>query len=274
MAADTRILLTGAAGALGRVLRPALLERHGKLRCSDKLDLGRPKPGEELVPADLADMAQVERAVAGCSAIVHFGAISTESDWDSVLQANVVGTYHVFEAARRHGARRIVFASSNHAVGFHEVEKLLDAASAPRPDSLYGVSKVFGEGLGSLYVDKYGLEVACLRIGSCVPEPREVRHLSTWLSHPDLIRLVEACLEAPVLGFTVLYGVSANARSRWDNSRSPHVSYSPQDDAERYAARILSHGDPRGPDDPARRFHGGPFCAIGYAPHPSPAGDP
>jgi uronate dehydrogenase len=141
---------------------------------------------------------------------------------------------------------------------------MLDADSVQRPDTYYGVSKAFGEDLGSLYVDKYDLEIACLRIGSCTPMPREPRHLSTWLSYPDLFRLVSACLDAPKLEFTVMYGASKNARTWWDNAKNPHVKYEPQDNAEDYAAQILSHGDPRDPKSPEARFHGGPYCADGY----------
>ena len=258
------ILLTGAAGALGRYLRPRLIEAHGQLRSSDKVAFAPALKGEEQIVCDIHDMGAVERMVDGVGAILHFGAYSVEADWETILHSNIIGTYNVLEAARRKGVRRIVFASSNHAIGFHTVQTKLDARSVQKPDSYYGVSKAFGEDLGSLYVDKYNLEVACLRIGSCLPEPKEARHLSTWLSYPDLFRLVTACLEAPVLGFTILYGVSNNTRSWWDNSLAPHVAYRPEDNAETYAKQILSHGDPRAPDDPARRFHGGPFCSDGY----------
>jgi uronate dehydrogenase len=173
----------------------------------------------------------------------------------------------VFDAARRHGVKRVVFASSNHAIGFHRTGDVLDANSVQRPDTMYGVSKAFGENLGSLMADKFGLEVACLRIGSAVPEPREPRHLSTWLSYPDLLRLVEACLAAPKLHFTVVYGVSNNRRSRWDNSKSG-IDYRPQDDAERFAARLIPGGDKRDPGDPTVVYHGGPYISLGLGEKP------
>ncbi|MBI1777337.1 MAG: NAD(P)-dependent oxidoreductase [Proteobacteria bacterium] len=258
------ILLTGAAGALGRYLRPKLIEAYGRLRSADKVSFAPALNGEEQVVCDLHDLAAVERMVEGTEAILHFGAYSVEADWETILHSNIIGTYNVFEAARRKGIKRLVFASSNHAIGFHTVETRLDATSLQKPDSYYGVSKAFGEDLGSLYVDKHNLEVACLRIGSCLPEPKEARHLSTWLSYPDLLRLIQACLEAPFLGFTIMYGMSNNTRSWWDNSLSPHVAYRPEDNAETYAKQILSHGDPRPEGDPARRFHGGPFTSDGY----------
>lgn len=261
---DKPILLTGAAGALGKWLRPRLIARYGRLRVSDRADLGPVGPEEEAVVADLADFEQVSRAVAGTKAIIHFGAYSVEAKWETILPANIVGTYNVYEAARLHGVKRIVFASSNHAIGFHPITDRLDADSLQRPDGYYGVAKAFGENLGSLYVDKFDMEVVCLRIGSCLPEPKEVRHLSTWLSYPDLFRLLTACLEAPKLGFAVMYGASKNTRTWWDNSKVPEVDYRPEDDAEDFAERILENGDPRDPASPEAKYMGGPYCPIDY----------
>ncbi len=263
-ASDKPILLTGAAGALGRWLRPRLVEKYGKLRVSDKVDPAPLGKGEESVIADISNFEQVSRAVAGCGAIIHFGAYSIEAKWETILPANIVGTYNVYEAARLHGVKRIVFASSNHAIGFHEVTTKLDADSLQKPDGYYGVAKAFGENMGSMYVDKFGFEVACLRIGSALPEPKDPRHLSTWLSYPDLFRLVTACLDSTKLKFAVLYGMSKNTRSWWDNSKVPEVDYRPEDNAEDYAAQILSHGDNRDPKAPSTRFMGGPYCDIDY----------
>ena len=260
------ILLTGAAGALGKYLRPRLLERYTRLRISDKSKMDPLAPGEEAMVCDLSDMNAVDKIVKGSGAILHFGAFSVESDWQTILHSNIIGTYNVYEAARRHGVKRIIFASTNHVIGFHPSYKTLDLNAAHRPDTYYGVSKAFGEDLGSLYVDKYNLEVACLRIGSALPEPKDIRHLSTWLSYPDLYRLVQACLDAPVLGFTVLYGMSNNDRKWWDNSLCANVHYQPQDNAEKYAGPILAEGDKRDENDPGRRFVGGPFPADGYVP--------
>jgi len=255
------ILLTGAAGVLGRWLRPRLLERYD-LRSADRVD---PAPahntGETLAVADLADLAQVERLVQGVDGVLHFGGRSVEDAWAEILHSNIVGCYNLFEAARRQSVKRIVFASSNHAIGYHRTGERLAVDATIRPDTRYGVSKAFGEAVGSYYADKFGLEVACLRIGSALPKPTARRHLSTWLSYPDLLRLVVACLEAPELHFSVLYGVSANARSWWDNSGAAGIGYRPEDNAEEFAATILANEPPPAPDDPTARFQGGPFTA-------------
>ena len=261
------LLLTGAAGALGQYLRPHLAKRPEGLRSSDIRDPGAPFAGEETMLGDLGDPALVDRLVRGTSAILHLGAIATEDAIDKIWQANFHGTFHVFDAARRLGVRRVVFASSNHAIGFHPTSQRLDSLSPPRPDTMYGLSKAFGENLGSLMADKFGLEVACLRIGSALPEPRDPRHLSTWLSYSDLLRLVEACLAAPKLHFAVVYGVSNNRRNRWDNSKSG-IDYRPQDDAERFAAKLLPDGDKRAPDDPNVKYHGGPYIPLGLGERP------
>jgi len=262
--AEKPILLTGAAGVLGRWLRPRLIEKYGRLRVSDRVDPAPLHKGEEGVVADLANFEQVSRAVAGSGAIIHFGAYSIEAKWETILPANIIGTYNVYEAARLHGVKRVIFASSNHAIGFHEVTKKLDETSLQRPDGYYGISKAFGEDMGSMYVDKFDMQVACLRIGSALPEPKDPRHLSTWLSYPDLFRLVTACLDAPKLKFAVLYGMSKNKRSWWSNAGVPEVDYRPEDNAEDFAAQILSHGDQRDPKAPSTRFMGGPFCDIDY----------
>ena len=255
------LLLTGAAGELGRWLRPRLGECCSTMRCFDLRDCGPAAPGEEILIGDLADAEAVDRAVQGAMAILHFGGITEEAPFEESLSANIIGTFNIFEAARRHGVQRIVYASSNHATGFYRSGEKLDASMPTRPDSLYGVSKAFGEDLAKLYVDKYRLEAACLRIGSACAEPRERRHLSTWLSLEDLLRLVLACLKAPRLGFAVVYGVSNNDRSWWDNSGARRLGYAPRDNAERYAERILARGDPRDPEDPAVKYQGGSFAA-------------
>jgi uronate dehydrogenase len=264
---DTRpILLTGAAGILGRWLRPRLIEKYGVLRTSDVVDFAPALPGEEIVIADLADFDRIESLVKGVGRIIHFGGISYETSFDRILQANIAGTYNVFEAARRHGAGPIVYSSSNHAIGFYTRDDRLDASVTQRPDSLYGVSKAFGEDLASFFADKYGMDIACLRIGTARPDPIDPRHLSTWQSYEDLLRMIEACFAAPKLGCTILYGVSNNDRSWWSNKLNPHVDYRPQDNAETFAAKLIPDGDSRDFSDPAVKYQGGPFVADGYAP--------
>jgi uronate dehydrogenase len=264
MTVERPLLLTGAAGILGRWLRPRLIEAYGALRSSDIADPAPALSGEKLVIADLADADAVDRLVRGAGRIIHFGGISYETGWDRILAANIVGTYNVFEAARRHGAGPIVYASSNHAIGFYDRKDRLDANVRARPDSLYGVSKAFGEDLASLYADKYGLEIACLRIGTAKPEPSDPRHLSTWQSYEDLLRMIKACFAAPKLGCTILYGVSNNDRRWWSNDAADNVAYQPQDNAERFAATLLPEGDQRDPLAPEVKFQGGPFAAEGY----------
>lgn len=264
---DTRpTLLTGAAGILGRWLRPRLIEKYGALRSSDVVDFAPTLPGEEIIIADLAEFDAVERLVKGAGRIIHFGGISYETSFDRILQANIAGTYNVFEAARLHGAGPIVYSSSNHAIGFYTRDDRLDAKVPQRPDSLYGVSKAFGEDLASFFADKYGMDIACLRIGTARPDPIDPRHLSTWQSYEDLLRMIEACFEAPKLGCTILYGVSNNDRSWWSNRLSPHVDYRPEDNAETFAAKLIPDGDKRDFDAPAVKYQGGPFVADGYAP--------
>lgn len=253
-----RILLTGAAGALGRYLRPRLAERW-PLRSCDVVAIADPMANEEVVTCDLADREAVFKAVDGCDAVLHFGAISIESDFDKIMSANIGGTYNVFEGARRAGTKRVVFASSNHAIGFYPREAKLDADSPPRPDTYYGVSKAFGEALGSMYWNKYGIEHASLRIGSANPEPGDVRQLSTWLSYPDLLQLITRCLEAQRIGFAIVYGQSANDRAWWDNSKAAHVGYRPKDNAEDYAAKLLANAVIGDPEDPTVKYMGGIF---------------
>jgi uronate dehydrogenase len=267
MAATAPLLLTGAAGALGQYLRPHLAKRPGGLRSSDIRDPGKPNPGEEIMVGDVGDAAFVERMVAGTSAIVHLGAISTEDDVEKIFHANFHGTFYVFDAARRHGVKRMVFASSNHAIGFHPITKRLDSSSVQKPDTMYGVSKAFGENLGSLFADKFGMEVACLRIGSATPVPKDPRMLSTWLSYPDTLRLVEACLDVAKLHFSIVYGASNNTRGWWDNSKSG-IDFRPQDNAETFVAKLIPDGDKRDPNDPAVKFQGGIYTKLGLGEKP------
>jgi uronate dehydrogenase len=240
------VLITGAAGAIGSCLRHGLRSRVDELVLTDARAL-EPAGNERFVQADLADRDAVMRAADGVDAVIHLGAIPTEASFDELLGPNLIGTFNVFEAARRGGARRIVFASSNHATGFYPVEQRLTGRDAPRPDTLYGVTKAYGEALGSLYADKFGVDVICIRIGSFGERPRQVRELATWLSPEDAVRLFAACLSAPPVGFRVIYGASANTRLNWDLSPARELGYEPLDDAERYAAEVSgelhpSHG--------------------------------
>ncbi|MGB7036751.1 MAG: NAD(P)-dependent oxidoreductase, partial [Xanthobacteraceae bacterium] len=190
---------------------------------------------------------------------------SVESPWDKVLPLNIEGCYNAFEAARRQGVKRLIFASSNHAVGFHRRERFLDDRVVPRPDTRYGVSKVFGEAVGRLYADKYGLSVACLRIGTFrnPDRPADARQLLTWISHRDMVQLVRRCIDHPHYHFVTAYGVSNNLRSRWDNSNVKFLGYLPQDDSESFAAEILAAGAKE--NEIAAQFHGGFYCPMEFA---------
>lgn len=259
-----RILITGAAGGLGRLLRAGLRGYAPALRLSDIADLGDAAPGEELAPCDLADAAAVDRLVADVDYIVHLGGVSVEDRFENILQANIRGTYNVFDAARRLGRPRILYASSNHAIGFHPRGARLDAGAPLRPDGLYGVSKCFGEALASCYHDKFGVESVCVRIGYCFPEAKDARTLATWLSAADFIALVKCVAEAPRVGHTIVYGVSANRDVWWSNAHAAHLGWTPRDSSERFRAKIEASGVDSDPDDPALRYQGGPFAT---APH-------
>jgi uronate dehydrogenase len=248
------VLVTGAAGRVGTVLRRGLPALGWRLRLLDLVPIaGEP----DAVVADIGDPAGLCAAMAGVRAVVHLAGIPREDRFDRILASNIDGSYRVFEAARQAGVRRIVYASSNHAVGFTPRRPLAGIDIPPRPDTLNGLSKVFGEALGRLYADKYGLEVACLRIGSCFERPTTVRQLATWLSHGDAVRLVHACLTAPDLGYAVLYGVSANTRGWWDLEPGRALGYQPVDDAEAYADEVLAACGDLDPDDPEYAYLGG-----------------
>jgi len=257
-----RLLLTGAAGALGSALRPAMREWAPRLRVSDIAPLGKAAANEELAPCDLADARAVRDLLEGVDGVVHLGGISTEHPWAPILRANIEGVYHLYESARIHGARRVVFASSNHAIGFYPRSQRIDADDPTRPDSLYGVSKVFGEALSRFYFDRYGIESACLRIGSCFPEPKDRRMLVTWLSYADLTELVRACLFAPRVGHTIVFGASANRDSWWDNAHARHLGWKPHDTSEpfRAAREAMPAVDPA---SPAELFQGGAYVMMG-----------
>jgi uronate dehydrogenase len=261
------VLVTGAAGRIGTVLREGLPERGWPVRSLDVVDVPEPRPGEETVVADVTDLDALVSAAGGAAAVVHLGGVSGESTWSAIAHANIEGTYCVLEAARRTGVRRVVLASSNHATGFTgrpAAGLLREIDGPPRPDTYYGVSKVTMEALGSLYADRYGLDVVCLRIGTQAPEPPTLRALATWLSPRDAVALVDAALRAPTPGFRVVWGVSANTRGWWDLTAARSLGYEPQDDAEVYAgALVAAHGEPD-PADPVHARVGGEFTLPEY----------
>ncbi|MBO0867847.1 MAG: NAD(P)-dependent oxidoreductase [Micromonosporaceae bacterium] len=269
------ILVTGAAGRIGSCLLAGLPALGWRVRGFD-LRAGSPTAGSptagsptagaaadgvEWVTGDVRDGAALDAAMQGTEAVVHLAGLATEAPFADLLAANIDGTYQVFEAARLAGVPRIVYASSNHAVGYTPRAPLVGTAVRPRPDTLYGLTKVFGEALGSLYADRYRMRVACLRLGAFLDRPTTVRHLATWLSPGDTVRLVHACLTAADLDYAVLYGISANTRGWWDLAPARALGYQPQDDAEKYAPSLAGQGLP---EETAleQRYLGGDF--IGF----------
>jgi uronate dehydrogenase len=265
-----RLLLTGAAGTLGRMLRPRLAAHCRRLRLSDRELPGDAAPHEELMPAALEDRAAVHRLLEGVDAVVHLGGVSVEAAFAPILDANISGLFHLYEAARHHGVRRIVFASSNHVVGYYRQDEVIDTHAPMRPDTLYGVSKAFGETLSRFYFDRHGIETVCLRIGSCTPAPENRRMLATWLSHDDLERLVVRALTAPRVGHLVVFATSDNAVRWWDNRHAAPLGFQARDSADPHRARIEAADPHPDPNDPLLVYQGGSFVQLGPYDEPPP----
>ncbi len=258
-----RLLLTGAAGGLGKVLRERLVPYAQVLRVSDIASLGESRGAhEEVVTCDLSNKQAVDALLAGCDAIVHLGGISVERPFEEILEANIKGIFNVYEAARRHGVKRVVFASSNHVIGFYKQTDPLDAHALRRPDGYYGLSKSFGEDMAQFYYDRYGIETVSIRIGSSFTEPANRRMMSTWLSYDDLTQLVEKSLFTPGVKHTVVYGASANQSSWWDNHAAAHLGYAPKDNSEVFRAKVEAQ-PPVAANDPTGIYQGGAFTAQG-----------
>lgn len=259
----SRLLLTGAAGGLGKVLRERLRPFADVIRLSDVAEMAPADgPHEEVVPCDLADKKAVDALVAGCDAIVHLGGVSVERPFEEILEANIKGVFHIYEGARRHGIRRIVFASSNHVIGFYRQSERLDAHVARRPDGYYGLSKSFGEDVAQFYFDRYGIETVSIRIGSSFPEPANRRMMSTWLSYRDLTDLVGKSLFTPDVGHLVVYGASANRDQWWDNHAAAKLGFVPQDSSEPFRTKVEAQ-PPVAANDPNAVYQGGAFTAQG-----------
>lgn len=258
------LLITGAAGRLGSELRRGLAPLARRLRLSDVAEIKDVQPNEEAVICDLADEAAMLAATQGVDAIVHFGGVPLERGWDEILNANIRGSYHIYEGARKNGVKRVVYASSVHAIGYHALEDQIDANAPHRPDGLYGLSKCFVEDLGRLYWDKFGIETAALRIFSSFPEPADRRMLWSWLSFDDCVRLVTAALTAPRVGFTVSFGLSDNAVKPVDNRLAAHLGYRAQDNTEAFRAGVAARAPLPDPKAPAVRHLGGWFVDLGH----------
>jgi uronate dehydrogenase len=256
-----RILLTGAAGGVAGMIRP-LMRADYEVRLSDRRPVADRVGEEEEAPADLGDVAALRKAIAGVDGIVHLGGYPLEAEWEVIHAANIVGCYNLFEVAREEGVRRIVFASSNHAVGFYPRQGKLGHDVSPRPDSRYGLSKAFGESLGALYAYKYGASVMSIRIGNVALRPMDVRRLSIWVSPRDLYQLIRIGLETIGMKHEIVYGASNNSRSWWDNSNALRLGYRPQDSADAYADAVLAGGSGKTGDDRVDLNQGGPFCVA------------
>ena len=254
------VLITGAAGLIGTGLRENFKGRY-RLRLSDILPIEDLAEGETFIAADLADFDAVRAAVDGADAVVHMGGIASEGTWDGILSVNIVGTYNVMEAARQTGAKRVIYASSVHAIGFYPRSQRIGVDVTVRPDSRYGVSKAFGESIGALYADKYGLEVMAIRIGNAFPEPIDERRLSIWTSHRDLAQLVGIGLDHPDVHYEIVYGVSGNTRSWWDNSNAERLGYRAKDNAEDWAEEVMAKA-PQDPSSAGAHVQGGDFAFL------------
>jgi len=258
------ILITGAAGDVGTRLRRLLKGVYPRIRISDIRKPADLRADEEFIAADLADYGQVEKITAGTEGIVHLGGYSVEGPWDTIHKSNIVGCYNLFEAAYRTGVKRVVFASSNHAVGFYPRDKKIGVDVTVRPDSRYGVSKAFGEAIGALYADKHGMRVTCIRIGNVNDRPLDKRRLSIWIKPEDLVKLVRIGLEHPDIRFEVFYGASHNEAAWWDNSNAARFGYRPDGRSEEFRALAMAEQAKLSADAIGDRFQGGPFCSDEY----------
>lgn len=258
-----RILLTGAAGGLGKILRERLKAWTDTLVVSDLSDLGPAQAGEEVVQCDLADKAAVLAMVKDVELILHFGGISVEASFEDIMRANIQGTYNIYEAAHKHGVKRVIFASSNHTIGFYKTTDQLTASMPPRPDGMYGVSKCFGESLSRYYYDRTGLETVCVRIGSAFPAPANRRMLTTYLSYDDLFELLRCAAMTPRVGHTIVFGASNNREQWWDNREAAHLGFRPKDSSDPFVHLFPDSGNYPAADDVTTTYQGGGFILTG-----------
>ncbi|MEO0905339.1 MAG: NAD(P)-dependent oxidoreductase [Pseudomonadota bacterium] len=257
-----KLVLTGAAGRLGSYLREPLTKMCDALVSTDIADdIGKLYDGETYMQADLSNLDAVLRVLEGADMVVHFGAIGDEAPWDDILQSNIIGAYNVWEAAYRNGVKRVVYASSVHAVGMHKKTDTIGLDVPHRPDTYYGLAKCFCEDLASLYWDKRGIESVCMRIFSCA-QATNARSIGTWLSYDDLIHLVERSVDSPVVGFSIVYGISNNDRAVVDNTKAGHLGFRPRDNAEQFARNVFADTPPLDNKDLANLCIGGPFATV------------
>jgi uronate dehydrogenase len=258
-----RILMTGAAGGIGRELRERIKPWAETVRLADICDLGPAREGEEIVQCDLADRDAVMKMVEGCDAILHFGGVSVEGPFLPIMNANILGLHYLYEAIHKFGVKRVVYASSSHTVGFYPTTQLVDANMPLRPDGFYGLSKCFGEAMSRYYYDRFGIETVCLRIGSSFPEPRTPRMMVTYLAYDDLAELVRCSLFTPRVGHTITFGTSDNDTRWWDNRHASHLGYRPKHSSREFDGKFPATSDFPAADDMTATFQGGPFITTG-----------
>ncbi|QUJ78015.1 NAD(P)-dependent oxidoreductase [Sulfitobacter albidus] len=258
----SKIVLTGAAGRLGSYLREPLSQLCDTLVSTDIAEQpGTLYPGESYMQADLADFDAMGAVIEGAEMVIHMGAFVDEGPFEQLLGPNFVGSYNVWENAHRHGVRRVVYASSIHAVGMYPKNEFIGTDVPHRPDTFYGLAKCFTEDLGRMYWEKRGLESVHMRILSCA-QVNNARALGSWLSYDDLIQLVTRCIDTPVTGFAIIYGVSDNDRAPVDNANAHFLGYRPKDNAEVFAEEVLANEPRMDPHDPNHMCHGGPFAGV------------
>jgi uronate dehydrogenase len=258
-----RLLLTGAGGGLGTMLRERIAPWADVVRLSDIREIAPAGPGEEVVQCDLGDRHAVMALTEGVDAVLHFGGISVEDTFENIMHANILGLHNLYEAVHKRGIRRVIYASSSHVVGYYPTTQVIDAAVPLRPDGLYGVSKCFGEALSRYYFDRFRIETVCLRIGSSFGEPRNARMLVTFLAYDDLVELVRCALFTPRVGHTIAYGVSDNPVRWWDNGAAAHLGFEAQHSARAFADRFAGGAAWPAQDDVAATYQGGPFLMAG-----------
>jgi uronate dehydrogenase len=258
-----RILFTGAAGKLGLRLRERLHELADIVRLSDVTDFGPARAGEEVVLCDLADRDAVLAMCEGVDAVLHFGGVSTEVEFEAIMQANILGMAHLYEAVHKLGIRRVVFASSNHTMGMYKTTDVVDASMPPRPDGYYGLSKVFGESLSRYYWDRFGIETVCIRIGYCFPEALNYRQMATWLSLDDMVELLRRALVTPRVGHTITFGISDNPGRWWDDRHASYLCYRPKDNSAQFAHHLPATMSYPPADDITTFYQGGVFLTHG-----------
>jgi uronate dehydrogenase len=242
------LLITGAAGRIGTFLRAELAGKY-RLRLSDITPIRNLRAGETFMCADLTRLSSMRRVTKGVDAVLHLGGHSSgggveAAAWERMLPANIIGFRNALEAARLNGVKRFLVATSNHAVGYYRRDEIIDHRVYPKPDSVYGVSKVFNEALASYYAERYGMEMFCMRIGNVNPAPLDRRRLAIWISPRDMAQLVTIGIERPGIQFEIVYGISNNKRAWFDNRNARRLGYRPQDRSERYAKAVIARDQP------------------------------